>query len=50
MLRQNTTIQNDDNEWGELFPVLLAQEQFSLSVKKVLKFVCTVIWTVEFYF
>ena len=46
--------EHDHSEWwqwmGELFPMLLAQEQFSLSVKKVLKFVCTVIWTIEFYF
>ena len=32
-----------------LFPMLLTQDQLSLSTNKVLKFVCTFIRTVKFY-
>ena len=49
MLKRNTSIRNDENKWGELFSMLLTQEQLSLSANKVFKLVCTVIRTVGFY-
>ena len=46
MLKHNIIIHNDEDKWGKLFPILIIQEQFSLSVIKALMFVCTVIRTV----
>ena len=46
MLKRKNSIQNDEK--GELFPMLLTLEQLSLRANNALNFVCTVILTVEF--
>ena len=46
MLKRTISIQNDKNKCGNCFPCCEPKKQLSLSHNK---FVCTVIWTVEFY-
>ena len=48
MLKHNGSIQNNENN-GKTVTNVENQEQFSLCAKKVLEFVCTVIWTDELY-